>query len=169
MLSEKKERKRKMCSKKWNLKRNISCDVHLLNGLLETDVPWDDVIVLWAGKMRKLWDSVSELRSYVCERRLEKTVPRCALYPVKTGQFTQFFYQAWRLLLLLILLSFDRLAAFHLQLLQAIIFPCCMTSHTKMSQFNWQCIGRLWKTVSRSGVPTSLSPPHGIFVAPFCL
>jgi len=39
MLSEKKKRKRKMCSKKWYLERNISCDVHLLNELLETDVP----------------------------------------------------------------------------------------------------------------------------------
>jgi hypothetical protein len=39
MLSEKKKRKRKMCSKKWYLKRNISCDAHLLNELLETDVP----------------------------------------------------------------------------------------------------------------------------------
>jgi len=38
MLSEKKEIKRKMWSKKWYLKRNISCDVHLLNELLETDV-----------------------------------------------------------------------------------------------------------------------------------
>jgi len=38
MLSGKK-RKRKMCSKKWHLKRNISCDAHLLNELLETDVP----------------------------------------------------------------------------------------------------------------------------------
>jgi hypothetical protein len=37
MLSEKKK-KRKMCSKKWHLERNISCDVHLLNELLETDV-----------------------------------------------------------------------------------------------------------------------------------
>ena len=36
MLSEKKKRKRIMCSKKWYLKRNISCDAHLLNGLLET-------------------------------------------------------------------------------------------------------------------------------------
>ena len=35
MLSEKKERKRKMWSKKWYLKRNISCDAHLLNELLE--------------------------------------------------------------------------------------------------------------------------------------
>jgi len=38
MLSEKKKRKRKMWSKKWYLKRNISCDAHLLNELLETDV-----------------------------------------------------------------------------------------------------------------------------------
>jgi hypothetical protein len=55
MLSEKKIRKRKMCSKKWYLKRNISCDAHLLNELLETDVPWDDSIVVSAGKLRKLW------------------------------------------------------------------------------------------------------------------
>ena len=39
MLSEKKKRKRKVWSKKWYLKRNISCDAHLLNELLETDVP----------------------------------------------------------------------------------------------------------------------------------
>ena len=37
MLSEKKK-KCKMFSKKWYLKRNISCDAHLLNELLETDV-----------------------------------------------------------------------------------------------------------------------------------
>ena len=39
MLSEKRKRKRKMRSKKWYLERNISCDAHLLNELLETDVP----------------------------------------------------------------------------------------------------------------------------------
>ena len=39
MLSEKKTRKRKMWSKKWYLKRNISCDAYLLNELPETDVP----------------------------------------------------------------------------------------------------------------------------------
>jgi hypothetical protein len=39
MLYEKKKRKRKMWSKEWYLKRNISCDVHLLNKMLETDVP----------------------------------------------------------------------------------------------------------------------------------
>jgi hypothetical protein len=39
MLSEKRKSKRKMWSKKWYLKRNISCDAHLLNELLEIDVP----------------------------------------------------------------------------------------------------------------------------------
>ena len=39
MLSEKKKIKRKMWNKKWYLKRNRSCDAHLLNELLETDVP----------------------------------------------------------------------------------------------------------------------------------
>jgi len=91
MLSEKKKRKRKIWSKKWYLKRSISCDAHLLNELLETDVPWDDAIVVSAGKLRKMWDSLSELRSYLCERRLERTVLSPALLPVKTAQFTQFF------------------------------------------------------------------------------
>jgi hypothetical protein len=91
MLSEKKKRKRKMCSKKWYLKRNISCDVHLLNELLQTDVSWDDAIVVSAGKLRKLWDSLSELRNSLCERRLEITVLRPALLPVKTAQFTHLF------------------------------------------------------------------------------
>jgi len=39
MLSEKKKLKRKVWSKKRYLKRNIPCDAHLLNELLETDVP----------------------------------------------------------------------------------------------------------------------------------
>jgi len=85
-----------MWSKKWYLKRNISYDAHLLNELLETDVPWDDAIVLSAGKLRKLWDFLSELRSSLCERRLERTVLRPALLPVKTAQFTQFFRQIGR-------------------------------------------------------------------------
>jgi hypothetical protein len=93
MLSEKKKRKRKMWSKKWYLKRNISCDVHLLNELLETDVPCDDTIVVSAGKLRKLWDSLSELRSSLCERRLERTVLRPELWPAKTAQLTRFFRQ----------------------------------------------------------------------------
>ena len=39
MLTGKKKRKRKMWSKKWYLKRNVSCNAHLLNELLETYVP----------------------------------------------------------------------------------------------------------------------------------
>ena len=71
-----------MWSKKWYLKRNISCDAHLLNELL------DDAVVVSAGKVRKLWDSLSELRSFLCERRLEGTGLRPELLPVKTAQFT---------------------------------------------------------------------------------
>ena len=83
-----------MWTKKWYLKKNISCDADLLNELLETDVPWDDVVS--AGKLRKLWDSLSEMRSCLCERRLESTVLRPVLLPVKTAQFTQFSRQVWR-------------------------------------------------------------------------
>jgi hypothetical protein len=85
-----------MWSKKWYLKRNIPCDAHLLNELLETDVPWDDAIVVSAGKLEKLWDSLSELRSSLCERRLERTVLRPTLLSVKTAQFTRFLCQVWR-------------------------------------------------------------------------
>jgi len=98
MLSEKKKRKRKMWSKKWYLKRNISCDAHLLNELLETGVendylemmplwcrqvnwgncwiPWVNCVVLcvkddWKGQFWGLRYCLSKLRS------------------------TQFFRQAW--------------------------------------------------------------------------
>jgi len=64
--------------------------------ILEGWVPWDDAIVVSAGKLKKLLDSLSELRSSLCERRLEKTVLRPELLQVKTAQFTQFFCQVWR-------------------------------------------------------------------------
>jgi hypothetical protein len=80
-----------MWSKKWYLKRDISCDAYLLNEWLEMDVPWDDAIVVSAVKLRKPWDSLSELRSSLGERRMERTVLRPALLPIKTAQFTQFF------------------------------------------------------------------------------
>jgi len=72
---------------------NIFYDVYLLNELLETVVPFTDDIVVSADKLRELWDSVSELLSSLCDRRLEKTVMRPTLLPVKTAQFTQFFRQ----------------------------------------------------------------------------
>jgi hypothetical protein len=46
---------------------------------------------VWAGKLRELWDCLSELRCSVCERRLEITVLRPKLLLVKTAQFSQFF------------------------------------------------------------------------------
>jgi len=82
-----------MWSKKWYLERNISCDARLLNELLETDVPWDDAIVVSAGKLRKLWGFLSEMRSSLCERRLERRVLSPALLPVKIAQFAQFIRQ----------------------------------------------------------------------------
>jgi hypothetical protein len=85
-----------MWSKKWYLKSNMSCDAHLLNELQEADVPWDDAIVMSAGKLRQLCGSLSELSSSLRERRLEMAVLRPALLPVKTAQFTQFFRQVWR-------------------------------------------------------------------------
>jgi hypothetical protein len=53
MLSGKKKRKRKMCSKKWCLERDISCDVHLLNGLIETDgeVECLEMVLLSCGQV----------------------------------------------------------------------------------------------------------------------
>ena len=51
------------------------------------------VRVTMVDNNRKLWESLSELRSSLCERRLERTVLRPALLPVKTAHFTQFFHQ----------------------------------------------------------------------------
>jgi len=82
LLSEKKKRKRKM-------KARFASLLFISEG----SVPRDDAIVVSAGKLRKLWDSLSELHSSLCERQLERTVLRPALLPVKTAQFTQFFHQ----------------------------------------------------------------------------
>jgi hypothetical protein len=50
MLTKKKKRKRKMWSKKWYLIRNISCNVHLLNELLETDV--EEMLPSWCRQVK---------------------------------------------------------------------------------------------------------------------
>jgi hypothetical protein len=71
---------------------NISRDFHLLTEW----APWDDAIVVSAGKLRKLCDSPRELRGSVCQRRLERTILGPVLLPVKSAQFTQFFRQVWR-------------------------------------------------------------------------
>jgi len=95
MLSDKKKIESKMWSNKWYLKRNISCNTHLLNELLERDVPWDDAIVASTGKLKKMWDSLGKLHSSACERRLEKIDLTLVLLPFKTAQFTHFFNQVW--------------------------------------------------------------------------
>jgi len=71
MLSEKKKRKRYMWDKKWYLKWNISCDAHLLNELLETDV--EDYINLCL-----------EMRPSCCRRKTEETVG----FPERTAHFS---------------------------------------------------------------------------------
>ena len=111
ILSENKKSKRKMWSKKWYLKRNISCDAHLLNELLKTGVPWDDANVVSASKLKKMWDSLSELRISLLEGRLERTVLRSAIACQNCAVYS--------------------------------VFPSGMTSHSKISPLNWECIGRL--------------------------
>jgi hypothetical protein len=53
ILSEKKKRKCKMWRKKWYLKMNISCDVLLLNDLIETDVDFEclEMMPSWCGQV----------------------------------------------------------------------------------------------------------------------
>jgi len=88
ILSEKKKRKRKMWSKKCYLKRNISCDAHLLNELLEIEclemmpswcrqvnwgncgIPWVNCAVLcvkdgWKGQFWGLRYCLSKLRTFM--------------------------------------------------------------------------------------------------------
>jgi hypothetical protein len=79
-------------SVKCGVRSGIWEGIYLLNELLETD----DAIVVSAGKLRILWDSLCELCSSLFERRLERTVLRPALLPVKNVHFTQFFRQVLR-------------------------------------------------------------------------
>jgi hypothetical protein len=44
-------------------------------------------------ELRKVCESLSELRSSLCERRMKRTVRWPALLSVKTAQFTKFFHQ----------------------------------------------------------------------------
>jgi hypothetical protein len=68
--------------------RNISCDAHLLNELLETDVPRDDAIVVTAGKLRELCYSLNELRSSLWKttgKDSSEACQNCAVYSVFTS------------------------------------------------------------------------------------
>jgi len=83
-----------MWSKKWYLKGNLSCDAHLLNQLLETDVA--DYINYF--KMNEQTETVG-LPEWTAQfsvwKTTRKTFLRPALLPVKTQKFTQFFRQVW--------------------------------------------------------------------------
>ena len=138
-----------MCSKKWYLKSNISCDADLLNELLETDVPWDDAIVVSVGKLRKLRDSLSELRSSVCERRLERTVLRPALLTLKIAQFTQFFPSG--------MTSHSKIAQFNWKCTGRLI-----PGHTALNR-SWH-LTRRWKNcVDNEGELMEIQSEHKIF------
>jgi hypothetical protein len=84
-----------MWSKKWYLKRNTSCDAHLFYTFWKVECL--EMMPSWCRQVNggNMWDSLSKLRCSLCERRVERTVPRSALLPVKTAQFTRFFRQVW--------------------------------------------------------------------------
>jgi hypothetical protein len=114
MLSEKKKRKRKMWSKKWHLKRNISCDANLLNELLRTDVEVEclEMMLSWCWQVN--WGS--------CGIRWVN----CAVLCVKDGWKGQFRGLRYCLSKLRSLLSFFRQ----------------VWRHTVKSLFNWECVRR---------------------------
>jgi hypothetical protein len=91
-------------------------------------------IVVLAGKLRKLWDSLSELCSSLCERRLERAFPRHALLPVENEQFTQFS---------LSMMSHSKIAQFNWG---------CIAPHTRLSYATINFCRRLVSLVGRCRV-----------------
>jgi hypothetical protein len=87
-----------MWTKKWYLKRNISFDAHLLNELLETDVPWDDAIVVSAAKLEetvgfpewtaqfRVWKTTGKDSSEACAIAGQN----CAVYSVFPSGMTSY-------------------------------------------------------------------------------
>jgi len=114
--------------------------------LLETDVPWDDAIVVWAGKLRKLWDSLNELRSSVCVWKTtgKNCFEACAIA-----------YKNW--------------AVYS-------VFSSGMTSHSKIAQFNWQWLASLtgalcsvartgwWQELSNQGSLCALTDIYVVYI-----
>jgi len=110
MLSENNKGKSKIWSKKWYLKRNISCDAHLLHELLGTECL--EMMPSWCrqgnwGKCGIPWVN-------------------CAVLCVKDDWKGQFWGLRYSLSKLRSLLS----------------FPSGMTSHSKLAQFDWECLAR---------------------------
>jgi hypothetical protein len=97
--------------------------------------------VVSAGELRKVWDSLSELRGSPRERRLERTVLRHALLPAKT-------VPAGELRKLWDSLSGLRSSLCETRLERAVLWSACqkcavysdflsdIMSHSKIAQFN---------------------------------
>jgi hypothetical protein len=121
MLSERKKRKRKMWSKKWYLKRNTSCDAQLLIELLETDVEDECLEMMPSWCLQVNWGNCG--------------IPwvNCVVLCVKDDWRGQF----WGLRYCL-----SKLTVYSAS-------PSGMTSHSKIAQFNWECIGRLMLPITQ--------------------
>jgi len=78
MLSGKKKRKRKMCSKKWYLKRNISCDAQLLK---EETVRFPE----WTAQF-SVWKTTGKDSSEACAIACQN----CAVYSVSLSGMTSY-------------------------------------------------------------------------------
>jgi hypothetical protein len=103
-----------MWSKKWCLKRNISDDAHLLNELLETEVEVEclEMMPSWCRQVN--WGNCG--------------IPwvNCAVVRLKDDWKGQFWGCA---------IACQNCAVYS-------VFPSGMTSHSKIAQFNWECIER---------------------------
>ena len=88
-------------------------------------MPWDDSIVLSASKMRKLWDSLSELRSSLWKTTGKDSSEACAIACQNCTVYS--------------------------------VSPSGMISHTKIAQFNWECIGCFTGCQSPHGTSNSLT------------
>ena len=93
LLFEKRKRKRKMCSKKWYLKRE-----YIMRCWSAEWIARNGCALRWChrGKMRKLWDSLSELRISVCERRWKRQFWGLRYCLSKLRSLLRFFRQVWR-------------------------------------------------------------------------
>jgi len=125
MLSEKRKRKRKMWSKKWYLKRNVTrC----------SSAEW-----ITRNGCALRW----------CHRGVGRKTEETVEFPEWTAQFS-----LWRTT------GKDNSEACAVACQNCAVysvFPSGMTSHSKIAQFNWECIGRLTNKKVGPYSPISLS------------
>jgi hypothetical protein len=68
----------------------------MLNELLETDVPWDDAIVVSAGKLRETVGLPEWTAQFSVWKTTGKDSSEARATVCKTAHFTKFFRQEWR-------------------------------------------------------------------------